>query len=91
MRNLLRLALSCMEILHSIVYHSSFCFFKIVFKFTLNFGANQINVDLKLNFLFAYSILSTIRDALCEFSLKKRFVLTYWLYLQVERRMFRKR
>ena len=28
---------------------------------------------------------------LCEFSLKKRFVLTYWLYLQVERLTFRKR
>ena len=33
----------------------------------------------------------TNRGVLCEFSLKKRFVLTYWLYLQVERLTFRKR
>ena len=32
----------------------------------------------------------TNRGVLCEFSLKKRFVLTYWLYLQVERLTFRK-
>lgn len=33
----------------------------------------------------------TNQGVLCEFSLKKRFVLTYWLYLQVERLTFRKR
>ena len=39
----------------------------------------------------AASMHLTNRGVLCEFSLKKRFVLTYWLYLQVERLTFRKR
>ena len=33
----------------------------------------------------------TNRGFLSEFSLNLRFVLTYWLYLQVERLTFRKR
>ena len=46
------------------------------------------------NFSFPISYSSFIYSSfsgLCEFSLKKRFVLTYWLYLQVERLTFRKR
>ena len=33
----------------------------------------------------------TNRGVLCEFSIKRSFVLTYWLYLHVEQQTIRKR
>ena len=45
----------------------------------------------KMKNFYADCMHLTNRGVLCEFSLKKRFVLTYWLYLQVERLTFRKR
>ena len=56
-----------------------------------NIGANQIKEELKMKNFYADCMHLTNRGVLCEFSLKKRFVLTYWLYLQVERLTFRKR